>query len=72
MTITSSSRGHEITYVNGQWIYSDNLKPLEDHRPCKHCGRKPTPEGYDACMGHIKGATSVCCGHGNKNNRIMN
>lgn len=23
-----------------------------------------TKEGYDSCTGYIKGATSVCCGHG--------
>ena len=24
----------------------------------------PTKEGYDACLGHIDGAKSACCGHG--------
>lgn len=24
----------------------------------------PTLEGYDACMGKVTGAESVCCGHG--------
>lgn len=24
----------------------------------------PTKEGYDACLGYIKGAKSACCGHG--------
>jgi len=23
-----------------------------------------TEEGYDACIGEIKGATHACCGHG--------
>lgn len=37
---------------------------LNDSRPCKRCGRMPTKEGYDACLGYIKGAKSACCGHG--------
>lgn len=61
---SSYSRGHLIIYVNGIWIYEDNKQPLNNHRPCKKCGCKPTSEGYDACLGYIKGATSVCCGHG--------
>lgn len=24
----------------------------------------PTKEGYDACLGHIAGVKSACCGHG--------
>jgi hypothetical protein len=32
--------------------------------PCRLCGLEPTQEGYDACLGHLAGATSACCGHG--------
>jgi hypothetical protein len=28
------------------------------------CGKMPTPEGYDACLGYIDGVISACCGHG--------
>jgi hypothetical protein len=24
----------------------------------------PTKEGYDACLDHIDGVSSACCGHG--------
>lgn len=63
--ITGQNRGHKIEYTDGKWIYSDNKVPLEDEeRPCIRCGRMPTVEGYDACLGHIPGAIGACCGHG--------
>lgn len=62
--ITSYLRGHEIYYKNEKWYYSDNNTIADDSRPCKKCGKYPTKEGYDACIGYIKGATSACCGHG--------
>jgi len=64
--ITAFSRGHKIFYdrkVN-VWKYLDDNSIINDSRPCKKCRRKPTKEGYDACIGYIKGASSVCCGHG--------
>lgn len=37
---------------------------MRDDRPCIRCGNPPTPEGYDACLGHLEGVKSACCGHG--------
>ncbi len=60
------------TYVRGHpaiWVYEDNREEV-DHwdRPCARCGRSPIEAegqaGYDACLGHIPGAVSACCGHG--------
>lgn len=62
--IKSYSRGWEIYFDGTNWRYSDNNKIADDSRPCKRCGRKPTKEGYDACLRHIEGAKSACCGHG--------
>ena len=62
--IKSYSRGWEIYFDGLYWRYSDTHEIKNDFRPCKHCGCPPTKEGYDACMGYIKGAVSVCCGHG--------
>lgn len=31
---------------------------------CPKCGKKPTPEGHDACLGTLKGVKFACCGHG--------
>ncbi len=38
--------------------------------PCKRCGKLPTPEGYDACLGYLPGVASACCGHGVKPGRV--
>ena len=69
--IKSYSRGWEIYYDGEHWRYIDNNKIENDSRPCKRCGRMPTKEGYDACLGHIKGAISACCGHGVENSYIV-
>jgi hypothetical protein len=67
VTARSHVRGHPVVYVDGEWRYEDGAPvpadPAEE-RPCPICGEPPTPEGYDACIGHVPGATSVCCGHG--------
>ena len=65
--ITSHSRGHLIYFDGENWRYKDNKEINEDKRPCKKCGRMPTIEGYDACLGNIDGAVSACCGHGVEN-----
>jgi len=65
MSVLSHSRGHAIYFDGSEWRYVDNEKLLRDEeRACIRCGKLPTPEGFDACMGHIENATSVCCGHG--------
>ena len=69
--VYSYSRGHRIYYKKGKWRYADNNQELDISRPCKRCGRAPTPEGYDACLGEVKGRTSVCCGHGIKGQEIL-
>lgn len=64
MSAISHNRGHEVVFINGTWVYSDDGTPAAIDRPCKRCGRMPTVEGHDACIGHIDGANSACCGHG--------
>jgi len=68
MAARSFVRGWPIHWTGEEWLYDDTGEPCDDDtiatRPCAHCGRMPTPEGHDACLGHIEGATSVCCGHG--------
>ena len=58
--------GHRIEWDGLQWVYADTREPIEDSkpRPCPRCGRLPTPEGDDACLGHMEDVTSACCGHG--------
>lgn len=63
--IKSYRRGWEIYYDGQNWRYCDNHKLVDDEeRPCKRCGRMPTAEGHDACLGHLDGVKSACCGHG--------
>lgn len=63
---TIQMRGH-LVYWRGGWRYLDNdaLVLEEGDRPCVECGEMPTPEGYDACIGHLPDrVTWACCGHG--------
>ena len=62
--VRSTSRGHRTVNMDGIWLYEDTLTPVDPSRPCARCGKPPTPEGYDACMGFVPGAISACCGHG--------
>ena len=34
-------------------------------KTCQHCGRSPTKEGFDGCLGLLPGVVHACCGHGN-------
>lgn len=62
--VKSFSRGHEIFWDGAYWRFIDTGAIDDGARPCKRCGKSPTPEGYDACLGHIPGVMSACCGHG--------
>ena len=62
--ITSQTNGHEIIYINGLWVYEDTREPISIIRPCKRCEKYPTKEGYDGCIGYLKGVKYACCGHG--------
>jgi len=59
--------GHKIVHINGEWLYADTMTSASFERPCVRCGRFPTQEGYDYCLGYIEGAESACCGHGVSN-----
>ncbi len=66
--ITSNLRGHQIEFVNGEWIYSDTKElTVTTHgtRPCGYCGKGYTKEGHDACLGTLPNVMNACCGHGN-------
>lgn len=60
--VTSYSRGWKIKWENG-WKYMDG-ETIKKNRPCKRCGKMPISNNEDACIGHIDGAISACCGHG--------
>lgn len=58
--------GHPVfLWSDGIWRYADGVAVDDDPmRPCPRCLQPPTPEGHDACLGHIPGCVSACCGHG--------
>ena len=50
---------------------SSNLKtitnlpdPSINRLPCIKCGKLPTKENHDACLGTFPGVIDACCGHG--------
>lgn len=64
--VTAYQRGHK-TYWDDKikgWCYLDDGSRADYERPCTQCHKLPTKEGYDACLGHIPGVKSACCGHG--------
>lgn len=63
MTARAYYNGNPIEYIDGEWRYLDG-KPADAPRPCPRCGRMPTTEGDDACLGHLPGVSFACCGHG--------
>ena len=67
MTATAYSRGHKIFYLHTRWVYEDTRKELDIFRPCKRCGKYPTSEGHDACLGKLENVNNACCGHGVEN-----
>lgn len=62
--ILSWHRGHVIQFIDNEWVYEDTGELIDKDRPCLKCGKNPTQEGYDACLGHIEGVKAACCGHG--------
>jgi len=64
MVIRSFKRGWPIIYIDSRWVYEDTGEPVTSEPACCRCGQRPTVEGYDACIGHVKDSVSACCGHG--------
>jgi len=64
--ITAYERGHPVYFKDGRIYYRDTDEEVDfdKARPCPRCGRLPTPEGHDACLGTLPGVKSACCGHG--------
>ena len=63
----SKLRGHDIEYINNEWVYSDTKESTVSTfgiRSCGYCNEYNTPEGHDACLGELKGIMNACCGHG--------
>ena len=64
---SSKLRGHDIEFINSEWIYCDTKEPTVNNyqnRPCGNCGKNSTKEGHDACLGTLPSVMNACCGHG--------
>ena len=66
MVARSYERGWPLVYIRGAWRYADTGEPASDNRACRRCGRKPSADGHDACLGTLADVTSACCGHGSE------
>ena len=64
MSAKAYMRGNPIYYDGKDWRYTEDDTLADDSKPCARCGKMPTAEGYDNCLGHIEYAKSACCGHG--------
>lgn len=71
MTARSASRGWPTFWNSVKWVYEDTEMKVDDKRPCRRCGRVPTTEGHDACLGKLPNVWSACCGHGEESRKIM-
>ncbi len=71
MTAYAFSRGWLIEYKKDCWIYLDTKQIISSNRSCKLCGRQPTVEGHDACLGTLSNVKSACCGHGRQDQTFL-
>ena len=42
----------------------NQLDPSVQRTPCVKCGKLPSKENHDACLGTLPGVIDACCGHG--------
>lgn len=67
MTARGFLRGHPIIHQEGRWVFEATgivTTGAWQYMPCGLCGRFPTPEGHDPCLGTLPGVRNACCGHG--------
>lgn len=61
--ITAINNGYVIEYINDKWVQQDTKESADIIRPCKYCGKLPSKEGYDGCIGFLPNVKYACCGH---------
>jgi hypothetical protein len=65
MSVTGFLRGHPMYFADGEWRYVDTDELTAGNaRDCHECGKPPTVEGHDPCLGTLPGVQNACCGHG--------
>jgi hypothetical protein len=65
MTVRSTWRGHVILITGEECQFEDTGEAtVGSNRPCGRCGKHPTAEGHDGCLGTLPAVMNACCGHG--------
>jgi hypothetical protein len=49
---------------NNMQSKENQLDPSVQRTPCVKCGKLPSKENHDACLGTLPGVIDACCGHG--------
>lgn len=60
--------GHPIHFLNGEWVFSDDLSPTvatHNTRSCGVCKKFRQSDGHDPCIRNLPNTLNACCGHGN-------
>jgi hypothetical protein len=55
---------HIKSNLNGQEFNTTEI-------PCVRCGKMPTEDGHDQCLGTLPGVVAACCGHGVEEGYIL-
>lgn len=68
-----SGEGYKTTVTDdGDRLYADiGMSVDEGYRPCAKCGKYPTKEGHDTCLGTLGHVINACCGHGKNKGYIQ-
>lgn len=70
--ISYYNRGHKYYYQwKGLEYHLNHKSPIVKEKPCIKCGKMPTSDGHDACLGTLPGVIAACCGHGVKEGYIL-
>lgn len=64
--VKSKWRGNDIYFDGDTWRYSkdDVMVRNNVNISCGYCGKEPTEDGHDGCIGELMGLMNACCGHG--------
>jgi hypothetical protein len=70
--VTGYKRGHKYSYEwKGLEFHLKNPGPVSEEKSCIKCGKIPTKNGHDACLGNLPGVIAACCGHGITEGHIL-
>jgi len=68
-TIWATCRGNSIYQYKDNWYYLNGLL-YDGKRLCQECKLPHILDGPDPCLGWKPGVTSMCCGHGGRQESV--